>query len=69
MVEISSLSKRVNLTLPDVVYEDLERWARLQGRPPANLGAFLVEASIRKAKESGELPALSDTVGSAKEAS
>ena len=56
MIEISSVSKRVNLTLPDVVYEDLERWAGLQGRPPANLGAFLVEAAIRKAKESGELP-------------
>lgn len=56
MIEIGSLSKRVNLTLPDVVYEDLERWAGLQGRPPANLGAFLVEAAIRKARESGELP-------------
>ena len=56
MIEISSVSKRVNLTLPDVVYEDLERWASLQGRPPANLGAFLVESAIRKAKELGELP-------------
>ena len=56
MIEIGSVSKRVNLTLPDVVYEDLERWASLQGRPPANLGAFLVESAIRKAKELGELP-------------
>ena len=56
MIEVDSVSKRVNLTLPDVVYEDLERWASLQGRPPANLGAFLVESAIRRAKELGELP-------------
>ena len=56
MIEMSAVSKRVNLTLPDIVYEDLERWAAHQGRPPANLGAFLVEAAIRKAKELGELP-------------
>ena len=60
MIEIGSVSKRVNLTLPDVVYEDLERWASLQGRPPANLGAFLVESAIRKAKELGELPPTSE---------
>ena len=68
MIEMSAVSKRVNLTLPDVVYEDLERWAGLQGRPPANLGAFLVEAAIRKAKELGELPPASETT-TVKEAS
>ena len=68
MIEMSAVSKRVNLTLPDVVYEDLERWAGLQGRPPANLGAFLVEAAIRKAKELGELPPASTTKKDVKEA-
>ncbi|MBE7381276.1 MAG: hypothetical protein F6J95_007680 [Leptolyngbya sp. SIO1E4] len=48
------MSKRVFLTLPDVVYEDLERWADAQGRPVANLGAFLIETAIRNAKASGE---------------
>lgn len=47
-------SKRVNLTFPDVVYKDLEAWAEYQCRPTANLGAYLVESAIRKAKEKGE---------------
>ena len=50
-----SVSKRVNLTLPDVVYENLEAWAEQQGRPTANLAAFLVETAIRDAIERGEL--------------
>ncbi|RCJ30256.1 hypothetical protein A6769_34145 [Nostoc punctiforme NIES-2108] len=48
------MSKRVNLTLPDVIYEDLEAWAEYQGRPTANLAAYLVESAIREAKEKGE---------------
>ena len=51
-----AVSKRVFLTLPDVVYQDLERWAESQGRPVANLGAFLVETAVREAKERGEVP-------------
>lgn len=31
--------------------KDLEAWAKYQGRPTANLGAYLVESGIRKAKE------------------
>lgn len=50
----NSVSKRVNLTLPDAVYAELNEWADQQGRPAANLAAFLVEAAIRSAKESGE---------------
>ena len=67
MIELNSVSKRVNLTLPDAVYEELERWAGLQGRPPANLGAFLVEAAIRRAKESGELPPAQEKAAAMKE--
>ncbi|MEM9903902.1 MAG: hypothetical protein AAF921_02620 [Cyanobacteria bacterium P01_D01_bin.44] len=51
------MSKRVFLTLPDTVYQDLERWAAKQGRPIANLGAFLVETAVNEAKERGEIPA------------
>lgn len=51
-----NVSKRVFLTLPDVVFQDLERWADAQGRPVANLGAFLVETAVREAKERGEIP-------------
>jgi len=50
-----AVSKRVNLTLPDTVYEELEKWAERQGRPTANLAAFLVETALREAKERGEL--------------
>lgn len=48
--------KRVNLSLPEGIYADLETWAELQGRPVANLAAYLVEAGIREAKERGEIP-------------
>jgi hypothetical protein len=51
-----AVSKRVFLTLPDVVYQDLERWADSQGRPVANLGAFLVETAVNQAKERGDIP-------------
>ena len=52
------VSKRVNLTLPDVVYDELEAWAEFQGRPTANLAAYLVESAIREAKEKGEFKTL-----------
>lgn len=50
-----TVSKRVNVTLPDSVYEELEYWAETQGRPTANLAAFLIESSIKEAKERGQL--------------
>ncbi|MFM7447113.1 MAG: ribbon-helix-helix domain-containing protein [Leptolyngbyaceae cyanobacterium] len=49
-----TVSKRVNLTLPDTVFDELEDWATQQGRPVANLAAFLVETAVRQAKERGE---------------
>ena len=48
-----SVSKRVFLTLPDVVYQHLEDWANSQGRPVANLGAFIVEKAVEQAKAEG----------------
>lgn len=53
----SNVSKRVMLTLPDSVFKDLEEWADKQGRPTANLAAFLVEMAITQAKEKGDLGA------------
>jgi hypothetical protein len=38
----------------------LEAWAEYQGRPVANLAAYLVESSIREAKEKGEFKTLKD---------
>ena len=50
------MSKRVFLTLPDELFEDLERWAVKQGRPMANLAAYLVENGVQQARERGEVP-------------
>ncbi len=51
-----NVSKRFTVTLPDSVFEDLEVLADAQGRPTANLAAFLIEIGIRQAKEGGEFP-------------
>lgn len=47
------VSKRVMVTLPDEVAKALEAWAERQGRPTANLAAYLLETSIREAQERG----------------
>ena len=52
------VSKRVNVTLPDEVYELLELLADKQGRTVANLAAFIIESSIWSSKEKGEIPTL-----------
>ena len=52
-----SVSKRINVTLPDSVVEELEQWADNQGRSLANLAAFLLESSLKDAKAKGEIPA------------
>jgi hypothetical protein len=48
------VSKRVLVTLPDMVASELEAWAEFQGRPTANLAAYLIELGIREAKSRGE---------------
>lgn len=48
------VSKRVMVTLPDSVYDELEGWADWQGRPTANLAAYLIELGIREAKKQGD---------------
>jgi predicted HicB family RNase H-like nuclease len=50
------VSKRINVTLPDSVVDELENWAEAQGRSLANLAAFLLEMSLKQAKERGEYP-------------
>jgi len=42
------MSKRTTITLPDAVFDDLEHWADSEGRPLANLAAFLVEIAVKK---------------------
>jgi len=52
--KLEDVSKRVFITVPDAVFADLEDWADQQGRPTANLAAFLVETAVRQAKDKGE---------------
>jgi len=47
------VSKRVNLTIPDSIYWDLEDWAKQQGRPVANLASFLCETAMLQARADG----------------
>jgi predicted HicB family RNase H-like nuclease len=55
-VYAGNVSKRVNLTLADSVYKDLEAWADTQGRPVANLANHVIEKAIETAKAAGEIP-------------
>lgn len=52
----TKMTKRVYLTLADKVYDALERWAEDQGRPVANLGAYLVEKCVEEAEAEGKIP-------------
>jgi predicted DNA-binding protein len=48
--------KKFSVTVPDSVFKDLEALAEHQGRPTANLAAFLVELGLHIYKERGEFP-------------
>jgi hypothetical protein len=43
--------KRFMVTLPDSVFAELRDWAESEGRPTANLAAFLIEQAIRKHRQ------------------
>lgn len=58
MLNNNPVSKRFTVTVPDSVFEELENWADCQGRPTANLAAYLIEAGIRQAKLEGEYKTL-----------
>lgn len=42
------MSKRFNVTLPDLLYKQLEAWANYEGRPVASLAAYLLEKAIKE---------------------
>ncbi len=50
------MSRRCQVTILDYIYEALERWADKQGRPTANLAAFLIEVAVLEAQKTGEVP-------------
>lgn len=62
-----SVSKRINVTLPDSVVDELEDWANAQGRSLANLAAFLLEMALKEAKDKGEIPSQGSSVKHKKE--
>jgi len=49
------MSKRVYVTIPDGVYQQLEELAKRQRRPTANLAAYLVEKGVESAINQGEM--------------
>lgn len=57
----ASMSKRLNISIPDAIYKDLEAWAESQGRTIANLAAFLVETEVRNAKKQGQIQTPNDS--------
>jgi hypothetical protein len=47
MAKPSEITKRTTITLPAAVFDALEEWADHEGRPTANLAAYLIEQSVR----------------------
>lgn len=53
---MKNVAKRVNVTLPDTVHAELERWAGLRDQAIATVAAIAIELAIREAKDRGDLP-------------
>lgn len=51
-----TVSRRVFLTLPDQIADDLERWAEAEGTKAASLAGFIVGRAVRDAKLEGRIP-------------
>ena len=47
------MTKKVQVTLPDRIAIELEAWAEYDGRPLANLCAYLLEKAVSESKEKG----------------
>jgi hypothetical protein len=47
MAKPSEVTKRTTITLPAAIFEAMEEWADQEGRPTANLAAYLIEQSVR----------------------
>jgi hypothetical protein len=56
MERLLIVSRRVFLTLPDGVAEDLDSWALSENNKAATLAGFIVEKAVREAKEQGKIP-------------
>jgi len=50
-----AVTKRLHISLPDGIADELERWARSEGNKPTSLAAFLVERAVRERIERGDI--------------
>lgn len=56
MLDLSVVSKRFFVTLPDGIGEALDRWAKSEKNKPASLAAFIIEKAVREAMDQGKIP-------------
>ncbi|TVQ18065.1 MAG: hypothetical protein EA367_15820 [Leptolyngbya sp. DLM2.Bin15] len=47
------MTKRIQVTVSDLLAEQLQEWADSEGRPISNLCAYLLERSVADAKVNG----------------
>ncbi len=45
------MTKRIQVTLPNRLADDLQKWADYDGRPLSNLAAYLLERAVNEAKK------------------
>ena len=50
---LETMPRKIQVTLPDRIGDDLQKWADYDGRPLANLCNFLLERAVLEAKEKG----------------
>lgn len=54
------VSKRINITVPDEMFEDLSVLADKQKRSIASLVTYLASEGLEQAKQKGEIPKKTD---------
>lgn len=57
------VAKRVYVTLPDTVADDLQLWAGKRDQPLATVAAIAIELYLERLKESGDLKEATTTTG------
>ena len=66
-MDADKMAKRVNLTLSDAYYSDLQRWAENRGEPVATFATYLLRLAIDEARRAGEVPDIDPNKPSATE--
>ncbi|MEM9216497.1 MAG: hypothetical protein AAGD25_19385 [Cyanobacteria bacterium P01_F01_bin.150] len=46
-IDRREMPKKFSITVPDEIEADLQQWADFEGRPKANLAAFIVEMAVK----------------------